>query len=264
MLNQDQTIVLIEQAQENNEFAKEKLITENSPLIKSVIKRFVNKGIEYDDLYQLGSLGFLKAINNFDKSFNVKFSTYAVPMIAGEVKRFLRDSGVMKISRSVKTLSFKISAFIEDYMSINEKSPTIEDVAKYFNVDVQDVVVAMESNKKMMSLNAEICDSDGKGMVLEEKIADELNYDNVIDNMILYKSILNLSERERKIIILRYFRDKTQKEVANVMGVSQVQISRIENRVMEKLKKEIGWKRTAVIAVLFFIMYWCRYLQFPD
>ena len=108
MLSQNQTLLLIEKAQSNDEYAKEKLINENSPLIKSVIKRFINKGIEYEDLYQLGSLGFLKAINNFDSSFNVKFSTYAVPMIAGEIKRFLRDTGVMKVSRSVKTLSFKI------------------------------------------------------------------------------------------------------------------------------------------------------------
>ena len=240
MLNQDQTLALIEQAQSNDEFAKEKLIAENSPLIKSVIKRFVNKGIEYDDLYQLGSLGFLKAISNFDKSFNVKFSTYAVPMIAGEVKRFLRDSGVMKISRSVKTLSFKISSFIENYMAEYEKSPTIEEVASHFKVNVQDVVIAMESNRKIISLNSEICDNDGKGMSLEEKVADEGSYDNFIDSILLYKSISMLSERERKIIILRYFRDKTQKEVASIMGVSQVQISRIENKVIEKIKKEIS------------------------
>jgi len=241
MLNQDQTLELIEQAQLGDELAKENLITENSPLIKSVIKRFVNKGIEYDDLYQLGSLGFLKAISNFDKNFNVKFSTYAVPMIAGEVKRFLRDSGVMKISRSVKTLSFKISSYVENYISEYEKSPTIEEVANHFNVDVQDAVIAMESNRKIVSLNTEICDNDGKGMSMEEKIADEdNNYDNFIDNILLYQSIANLTEREKKIIILRYFRDKTQREVATIMGVSQVQISRIENKVMEKLKKEIS------------------------
>lgn len=239
MLNQDQTIMLIEQAQENDEFAKEKLVNENSPLIKSVIKRFINKGIEYDDLYQLGSLGFLKAINNFDKSFNVKFSTYAVPMIAGEIKRFLRDSGVMKVSRSVKTLSFKISAYIETYVSENEKSPTVEELAEYFKVDVQDIIFAMESNKQILSLSMDVSDGDGKGMSLEEKVADETSNESVIDNMLLYKSISKLSERERKIIILRYFRDKTQKEVASVMGVSQVQISRLENKIIEKLKGQI-------------------------
>lgn len=240
MLNQDQTLLLIEKAQDNDEFAKEKLILENSPLIKSVIKRFINKGIEYDDLYQLGVMGFLKAINNFDKNFNVKFSTYAVPMIAGEVKRFLRDSGVMKVSRSIKTLSFKISSFIESYTSNFQKSPTIEEIANYFKVDIQDVVVAMESNKQILSLSVDISDGDGKGMTLEEKIADETSYDSVIDNMLLHKSILKLNEREKKIIMLRYFRDKTQKEVAEVMGVSQVQISRLENKIIEKIKGEIA------------------------
>lgn len=239
MLNQDQTLLLIQQAQENNELAKEKLIAENSPLIKSVIKRFASKGIEYDDLYQLGSLGFLKAINNFDKSFNVKFSTYAVPMIAGEVKRFLRDNGVMKISRSVKTLSFKISAFVEKFVAINEKSPTIEEIADHFKVDVQDVVFAMESNKQILSLSTDVSDGDGKGITLEEKIANDDNNDNVIDNILLYKSISKLNEREKKIIMLRYFRDKTQKEVASVLGVSQVQISRLENKIIEKMKEEM-------------------------
>lgn len=239
MLNQDQTLLLIKQAQENNEQAKEKLIAENSPLIKSVIKRFVSKGIEYDDLYQLGSLGFLKAINNFDKSFNVKFSTYAVPMIAGEVKRFLRDNGVMKISRSVKTLSFKISAFVEKFVAVNEKSPTIEEIADHFKVDVQDVVFAMESNKQILSLSTDVSDGDGKGITLEEKIANDDNNDNVIDNILLYKSISKLNEREKKIIMLRYFRDKTQKEVASVLGVSQVQISRLENKIIEKMKEEM-------------------------
>ncbi len=239
MLNQDQTLLLIKQAQENNELAKEKLIAENSPLIKSVIKRFVNKGIEYDDLYQLGSLGFLKAINNFDKSFNVKFSTYAVPMIAGEVKRFLRDNGIMKISRSVKTLSFKISAFVEKFVAVNEKSPTIEEIAEHFKVDVQDVVFAMESNKQILSLSTDVSDGDGKGITLEEKIANDDNNDNVIDNILLYKSISKLNEREKKIIMLRYFRDKTQKEVASVLGVSQVQISRLENKIIEKIKEEM-------------------------
>lgn len=239
MLDQDQTLYLIDQAQKDDHIAKEKLINENSPLIKSVVKRFMNKGVEYEDLYQLGSLGFLKAINNFDKSFNVKFSTYAVPMIAGEIKRFLRDTGIMKISRSVKTLSFKITNFIEEYSKVYEKSPTIEEISNYFRVDVQDIVFAMESNKQILSLSMDVSDGDGKGISLEEKVAGDDNYDTVIDNMLLYKSISLLSEREKKIIILRYFRDKTQKEVAEIIGVSQVQISRIENKVIEKIKAEM-------------------------
>ena len=239
MLNQDQTLLLIEKAQSNDEYAKERLIDENSPLIKSVIKRFINKGIEYDDLYQLGSLGFLKAINNFDKSFNVKFSTYAVPMIAGEIKRFLRDSGVMKISRSVKTLSFKISAFVETYTANFEKSPTMEEIAEHFKVDVQDVVFAMESNKQILSLSMDVSDGESKGVLLEEKIANDESYEKVIDNMLLYKSISKLNERERKIIMLRYYFDKTQSEIAKELNISQVQVSRLENKILESLKNKL-------------------------
>lgn len=237
MLDTCQTLGLIAKAKDNDEFAKEKLIEENSPLIKSVVKRFLNKGIEYDDLYQLGSLGFLKAINNFDSSFNVKFSTYAVPMIAGEIKRYMRDTGVMKISRSVKTLSFKINRFVDDYSAKFDKSPTVEEIAEAMNVDAQEVVYAMESSRQILSLNMDVSDGDGKQQSLEEKVSDVNPFDNVVDNMVLYKAISKLSEREKKIIMLRYFRDKTQKEVSLVLGVSQVQISRLENKIIEKIKK---------------------------
>ena len=135
MLDASRTLELIEEAQKNNIDAKEKLVSENSPLIKSVIKIYLNKGIDYDDLFQLGSLGFLKAINNFDKSFNVKFSTYAVPMIAGEIKRFLRDNGIIKISRKIKTLAVKINKYVDEYTSTYEKSPTVDEIAKYFVID---------------------------------------------------------------------------------------------------------------------------------
>lgn len=240
MLEAGQTLNLLTKAKENDEFAKEKLITENSPLIKSVVKRFLNRGVEYDDLYQLGSLGFLKAINNFDVSYGVKFSTYAVPMIAGEIKRYLRDSGIMKISRSVKALSFKINKFIDNYMAEFDKSPTIDEIAKALNVDSQDVVFAMESSKQILSLNLDVSDDDGKMQALEEKVSDEINpFDGVVDNMVLYNAIDKLTEREKKIIILRYFRDKTQKEVASVLGVSQVQISRLETKIIEKIKNEL-------------------------
>lgn len=239
MLDASQTLSLIEKAKENDEFAKEKLISENSPLIKSVVKRFLNKGIEYDDLYQLGSLGFLKAINNFDESFNVKFSTYAVPMIAGEIKRYMRDTGVLKVSRSVKTLSFKINRFIDEYSLKYDRSPSIEEISDKMCVGVQDVVYAMESGKQIMSLDVDVSDGEGKQQSLEEKIANDDTPDKIIDNMVLYKAIKSLKEREQKIIMLRYFRDKTQREVAQALGVSQVQISRLENKIMEKIRNNL-------------------------
>lgn len=239
MLDAFQTMQLIEQAQKDDLYAKEKLVNENSPLIKSVIKRYINKGIDYEDLYQLGSLGFLKAINNFDASFNVKFSTYAVPMISGEIKRFLRDNGILKVSRATKTLSVKINKYIEEYTSKYDKSPNVEEISKYFNVDVQDVVFAMESNKSIVSLNTTIGEDDGKQMSMFEKIADETNQmDKSLDSLLLYDIIKELPPRDKKIIILRYFRDKTQKEIALELGVSQVQISRLENKILQKLKDQ--------------------------
>lgn len=238
------TLQLIAEAQNNNLNAKEELVKENSPLIKSVIKRYVNKGIDYEDLYQLGSLGFLKAINNFDPNFNVKFSTYAVPMISGEIKRYLRDNGILKVSRATKTLSVKINKYIEEYISNKNKSPNIEDIALHFSVSVDEVVFAMESNKPIMSLNTLIGEDDGgKQMSMFEKIADEKTpLEKSLDNMLLYDIIKELPPRDKKIIILRYFRDKTQKDIALELGVSQVQISRLENKILQKLKTQFVFK----------------------
>lgn len=239
MLDVSQTKQLISAAQNDDKQAKEVLIQENSPLIKSVIKRYLNKGIEYDDLYQLGSLGFLKAINNFDEKFNVKFSTYAVPMIAGEIKRFLRDNGIIKVSRSTKTLNMQINKFIEEYVSIHQVNPNIQEIADAFGITSSDVVFAMESSKQIVSLNTSVGDDDGKQQQLIEKIEDENSIDKSMDNMLLYSVIKDLPPRDKKIIILRYFRDKTQKEIALEMGVSQVQISRLETKILAKMKRLI-------------------------
>lgn len=236
MLDASHTLKLIDEAQKNNDEAKEKLIKENSPLIKSVVKLYLNKGIEYDDLYQLGSLGFLKAINNFDSSYNVKFSTYAVPMIAGEIKRYLRDNGIIKISRKIKTLSVKIAKFIDEYTNNFGKSPSVDEVAKHFDVDVYDVVYAMESSRQIVSLNSSIGDDDGKDMTMFDRVENEQSIDKEMDNQMLYKVIEELPPRDKKIVILRYFRDKTQKEIAQELGVSQVQISRLESKILLKLK----------------------------
>lgn len=240
MLNIETTNKLLEQAKAGDENAKSILITENSPLIKSVIKKYLNKGIEFDDLYQLGSLGFLKAINNFDESFGVKFSTYAVPMIAGEVKRFIRDNGIIKVSRSTKQLNMKINRFIEEYINAHEKSPNIDVIAEHFQISERDVVYAMDSSSKPMSLYTLVGDDSGKEQYLIDKIEDENRMSDELDNQMLYSIIEELLPRERKIIILRYFRDKTQKEIANELGVSQVQVSRLENKILEKIKKQLN------------------------
>ena len=240
MLNGAETLSLIKRAQEEDNTAKQLLIQANSPLIKSVIKRYLNKGIEYEDLYQLGSLGFLKAISNFNVEYNVKFSTYAVPMIAGEVKRYLRDNGIIKVSRSVKTLSIQISKYIECYYTEFQKSPTIEEIAKRFEVSIQDVVFAMESSKMPISLFQQVGDGDGnKELTLIDKIEDENTIEKELDKMLLYKAIGNLNARDKKIIIMRYFRDMTQSQIAKALGVSQVQVSRLENKILKEIKLQL-------------------------
>lgn len=239
MLEYNETLELLKKAQNNDTFAKEKLIEENAPLIKSVIKRYKDKGVEYDDLFQLGSLGFLKAINNFDESFNVKFSTYAVPMIAGEVKRFLRDNGIIKVSRSTKTLNLEITKFISEYNAIYEKSPNIEEIAQKFNIAPADVVYAMESSKQPLSLNSIVGEDGESNQMLIEKI-ESYNMDQSMDMFLIYNVIKTLSKRDKKIIMLRFFRDKTQKEIAEELGVSQVQVSRLENKIINLIKKKIN------------------------
>ena len=240
MLNGAETLSLIKRAQEEDNTAKQLLIQANSPLIKSVIKRYLNKGIEYEDLYQLGSLGFLKAISNFNVEYNVKFSTYAVPMIAGEVKRYLRDNGIIKVSRSVKTLSIQISKYIECYYTEFQKSPTIEEIANRFEVSIQDVVFAMESSKMPISLFQQVGDGDGnKELTLIDKIEDENTIEKELDKMLLYKAIGNLNARDKKIIIMRYFRDMTQSQIAKALGVSQVQVSRLENKILKEIKLQL-------------------------
>lgn len=232
------SLKLIKLAQNDNSMAKEILMKQNSPLIKSVIKRFIGKGIEYDDLYQLGSMGFLKAIYNFDERFNVKFSTYAVPMIAGEVKRFMRDNGIIKVSRSVKTMNININKYIEAFMKENYRSPNIDEIAKHFEIERQEVVYIMESSQQPISYNMPVGDDDNNKQALIEKI-ENTSLDSDMDMFLIYKIIKNLCERDKKIIMLRYFRDKTQKEVAKIIGVSQVQISRLENKILSEIRSKV-------------------------
>ena len=232
-LTQDETRDLLARAKVGDEDAKSRLVAGNFPLIKSVLKRFQFKGVEYDDLYQLGCVGFLKAIKNFDEQFGVKFSTYAVPMIAGEIKRFLRDDGAIKVSRWTKSLAQKISAYIDEKLKNGEAEPTVEQLATAFDVDAQEIVFAMDAQHYLLSLSATVGDDD---LELGDKIATEECEDENIDKMLLKDLIEDLPQREKKVIVLRYFRDKTQSEIAKELGVSQVQVSRIENKVLQKLK----------------------------
>ncbi len=238
MLSTEETTELLELAKNGDDLAKEKLITFNSPLIKSVVKRYLNKGIEYDDLYQLGAMGFIKAINNFDASFNVKFTTYAVPMIAGEIKRFLRDDGSVKVSRSIKHTAILIKNYISEYNKKFGSNPSLDQLSKHFNMETSDIVFAMEANTSPLSLNEKFNDDDDSTSILD-KLTDNFSPDNYINKLALREMIKNLSTREKQVIIMRYYLDKTQSEIAKELGVSQVQVSRIENKVLKELKEGI-------------------------
>lgn len=235
----DETNVLLRQAKNGEKQAKERLIQGNFPLIKSIIKNYQNKGVDYEDLYQIGCVGFLKAINNFNESFDVKFSTYAVPMIAGEIKRFLRDDGSIKVSRALKALWLKIRAYLDELRKNSNSIPTIEDLAKKFEVDPADVIVAMDASQSLVSLNAQIDENSNNSQIVLDKIVAEEKTEQIIDKILLKDAIVKLPERERKILLLRYYRGKTQSEVASLLGVSQVQISRLESKIIEKLKNKL-------------------------
>jgi RNA polymerase sporulation-specific sigma factor len=225
----------ITKAKCGDEYAKTVLIENNAPLVKSIVKRYLNKGVEYDDLYQLGCLGFLKAINNFDEAFNVKFSTYAVPMIAGEIKRFLRDDGSIKVSRAIKGLYFQMQKVFDERKINNLPSPTIAELAEIFKIDEQEVVFTLESARMPISLQQQFDGSSGLEVIDRVVNEDELD---VTDSIFVKDLLETLNEKDKKIIILRYFRDKTQSEVAQMLGVSQVQVSRIESRILGKLKQK--------------------------
>ena len=240
LLSVEETENLINLAQNGDNEAKEKLINSNYPLIKSIVRRFVGRGVEYDDLYQLGSLGFTKAINNFSTKFKVKFSTYAVPMIAGEIKRFLRDDGSIKISRSIKQLSQKINRYLDECKKKELESPTISQLAKLFEVDEQDIVVALDSNFCMVYLYDKTADKSENSPNLIDKIKHLDNEEANIEKIMLKDYIEKLEPKAKKIILLRYFRGMTQTEIARMLGVSQVQISRIEAKVLKNLKEELS------------------------
>ena len=235
MLNREELLDYIQMAKLGDENAKQILFENNAPLIKSIIKRFKNKGVEYDDLYQIGCIGFVKAIKNFDMSFGVQFSTYTVPMVIGEIKRYMRDNGAIKVSRSLKVLANKINHFVDEYLSIYGVNPSIEIISKKFSISQEEVVLAMESSRLPLSIHDKF-EEDDEGQELLDKIPCVNNEDINIDKLHLYSIIENLPEREQKLIVMRYFRDKTQSEVANCLGVSQVQVSRLENKILEKIR----------------------------
>lgn len=236
MLEHDETLELIRKSQAGDRQAKSIIIESNMPLIKSIVKRFKNKYIEYEDLIQLGSLGLVKAINNFDTSYCVKFSTYAVPMITGEIKRFIRDDGAIKVSRAVKLLSSKITQFVDRFIKEYAREPNVEEIATEFGIEKEEVIYALDSSHMPVSLYDKY-DDDGKNLI--EKLPSNDNQDDVIDKIVLRDCIKDLNDREKLIIYLRYYKDRTQSDIARIIGISQVQVSRIESKVIAKMREAL-------------------------
>ena len=236
MLSQEETVERIRRAQEGDDAAKAELVEHNLPLIKSIVRRYKNKQTETEDLIQLGTLGLVKAINHFDLSFGVRFSTYAVPMIAGEIKRYLRDNGAIKVSRSVKTQNQEINGYVEKYRSERGSDPTIAEIASFMGLEETEVVFIMDSARYPVSIYAE---TEEDGLSLVDKLSSKDSHDDYIEKTVLREIIEKFDERDRKIIYLRYYRDKTQSEIAKVLGVSQVQVSRLEAKILERIRKEM-------------------------
>ena len=232
------TLALIGRAHQGDKEARDILFEENIGLIYSVARRFAGRGAEMEDLFQIGSIGLLKAVDNFDTSFQVKFSTYAVPMIAGEIRRFLRNDGILKVSRSVKENQSKIFKMREELEKLTGREPTVEELADGMNLPVEEVVLIMESQTEVESIYKTVYQGEGTEISLLDKLPEKENQQEKVLNRIFLEEILRtLEPKERQLIAMRYFQDMTQTEIAERLGVSQVQISRMEKRVLGKIRK---------------------------
>lgn len=235
----DRIYELIQQGKDGNQEAKEILIKENSGLIWKIVRRFQGFGVDTEDLFQIGAIGLLKCIAKFDFSYEVKFSTYAVPMIIGEIRRFLRDDGTIKVSRSLKELATKAKKTRETMEQDLRREVTILELAKALSVTVEELVLALEAKKDVESLNAPL--SQEEDTQIQDKLPSKENSDFVVNKLCLMEALKELEEKERKIIILRYFQDLTQTQIARKMGISQVQVSRIEKKVLERMRNKMSW-----------------------
>ena len=233
----DKTLELLKLAKDGDEEAKEKMVKDNLGLVWSVARRFIGRGLELDDLYQIGCIGLMKCIDKFDLSYDVKFSTYAVPMIAGEIKRYLRDDGIIKVSRSLKEIAYKVGRVREQIMNSTGIEPGIEDISKILNIEVEEIVASLEANVDVESINKTLYQNDGNEICIEDKLADARDeHEQVLNRVVINELLSELKDVESKIIKLRYFDNKTQSEIADEIGISQVQVSRMEKKILQKMR----------------------------
>jgi RNA polymerase sporulation-specific sigma factor len=237
----DDTLTLIRKAKAGDREAQAALVEGNMGLVWSIVRRFQNRGYEGEDLFQIGCIGLIKAIQKFDHSFNVKFSTYAVPMIIGEIKRFIRDDGMIKVSRSLKEVSNKARITKEIMTKELGREPTIGELSERMNIPSEDIVMALEASYTPESLYSTIGNGENSPIMLIDRLNDECNSSEteLIDRIALRQVIESLEPRERQIIFLRYFKEKTQVQIAKMLQISQVQVSRIEKKILEELRNKI-------------------------
>lgn len=229
----------IKLAQENDEEAMELLIKNNSGLIWNIVKRFIGRGYETEDLYQIGSIGLIKAIKRFDINLEVQLSTYAVPYIMGEIKRFIRDDGIIKVSRQTKELSIKIKQIQNEILAKTGEEATITKISEILNIPKEELAVAIESSNTVNSIYSMENANEDERMLLE-KIGDNKDeYSNLVDKITLKELINNLDEREKKVVLLRYYKEQTQAQVGKILGITQVQVSRIEKKVLDKMRVKL-------------------------
>lgn len=230
--------MLIEKSQKGDKEAREVLIENNLGLVHAIVKRFVGRGVDAEDLFQIGTIGLMKAIDHFDLSYDVKFSTYAVPLITGEMKRFLRDDGMVKVSRSLKEQAMKIRVLRQKLQGEWNREPTLQELAEQSGMTMEEIVMATEAECKVESIYASVYQNDGSEVALVDMLGKEDEEKEALLNHMLLKQLLaELTEKESELIVMRYFQEKTQTEVAKHMGISQVQVSRLEKKILLSMRK---------------------------
>ncbi len=228
--------------------AKEKIVSDNTGLVWSIARRFVNRGYDLEELYQIGCIGLLKACDRFESRYGVQFSTYAVPLIAGEIKRFLRDNGAIKVSRMVKQNGYQISKAKEALLHKYGREATLDELADYTGLCVEDIVMATEANREVESIQQTICGKDGTQVSLVERLVDEAQSEvaaeNIMNRILVGQAMEKLGEMEQELIRLRFFEDRTQTEVAKVLGISQVQVSRLEKKILIQMRQNLDFYKS--------------------
>ena len=228
--------------------AKEKIVSDNTGLVWSIARRFTNRGYDLEELYQIGWIGLLKACDRFESRYGVQFSTYAVPLISGEIKRFLRDNGAIKVSRILKQNGYQISKAKEALLHKYGREATLDELAEYTGICVEDIVMATEANREVESIQQTICGKDGTQVSLVDRLVDEAESEvaaeNIMNRILVGQAMEKLDEMEQELIRLRFFEDKTQTEVAGVLGISQVQVSRLEKKILVRMRQNLDFSKS--------------------